>query len=98
MTTEIKGDFDGSRLRAGLVVARFNAVVTDRLEEGALDEPKGLGIQRSGQVDAVDFCAETAGQRANVDRSHARDFMPMAPARSSHYYTSGRFRRGFCGR
>ena len=51
------------------------------LEEGALDEPKGLGIQRPGQVDAVDFSAETTGQRANVDRSHARDFMPMAPAR-----------------
>ena len=44
MATEIKGDFDGSRLRAGLVVARFNAVVTDRLEEGALDALRRHGV------------------------------------------------------
>ncbi len=44
MATEIQGDFDGSRLRAGLVVARFNAVVTDRLEEGALDALRRHGV------------------------------------------------------
>ena len=37
MVQEIVGNFDGTGLRVGLVVARFNAVVTDRLEAGALD-------------------------------------------------------------
>jgi len=37
MVHEILGSFDGTGLRVGLVVARFNAVVTDRLEAGARD-------------------------------------------------------------
>lgn len=44
---EITGDFDGSRLRAGIVVARWNGVVTDRLEAGALD-----ALRRHGVLDA----------------------------------------------
>jgi len=34
---EIVGNFDGSNVRVGLVAARFNSVVVDRLEKGALD-------------------------------------------------------------
>ena len=37
MVSEIVGNFDGSRVRVGIVVARFNGVVCDRLEEGAID-------------------------------------------------------------
>ena len=42
---EIVGDFDGSHLRAGIVVARWNAVVTDRLEAGALDALRRHGVE-----------------------------------------------------
>jgi 6,7-dimethyl-8-ribityllumazine synthase len=41
---EITGDFDGSSLRAGVVVARWNGVVTDRLEAGALDALRRHGV------------------------------------------------------
>jgi 6,7-dimethyl-8-ribityllumazine synthase len=41
---EITGDFDGSRVRVGLVVSRFNSVVTDRLEAGALDALRRHGV------------------------------------------------------
>jgi 6,7-dimethyl-8-ribityllumazine synthase len=41
---EITGNFDGSRLRAGLVVARFNAIVTERLEAGAIDALRRHGV------------------------------------------------------
>jgi 6,7-dimethyl-8-ribityllumazine synthase len=41
---EIAGDFDGSRLRAGVVVARWNGVVTDRLLAGALDALRRHGV------------------------------------------------------
>jgi 6,7-dimethyl-8-ribityllumazine synthase len=34
---EIVGNFDGSRVRVGIVASRFNGVVTDRLVEGAVD-------------------------------------------------------------
>jgi 6,7-dimethyl-8-ribityllumazine synthase len=44
MVNEIVGNFDGSRVRVGLVVARFNAVVTDRLEQGALDALRRHGV------------------------------------------------------
>ena len=37
MVTEIVGKFDGSHVRVGIVVARFNSVVTERLEKGAVD-------------------------------------------------------------
>jgi len=44
MVQEIVGNFDGSRVRVGLVVARFNAIVTDRLEAGALDALRRHGV------------------------------------------------------
>ena len=37
MAQEIVGNFDGSDVRVGVVTARFNSVVTDRLEAGAID-------------------------------------------------------------
>jgi 6,7-dimethyl-8-ribityllumazine synthase len=49
MVQEIVGNFDGSGLRIALVVARFNAVVTDRLEAAARD-----CLLRHG-VDAADL-------------------------------------------
>jgi len=44
MTREIVGSFDGSRIAVGLVVARFNEVVTERLEKGALDCLRRHGV------------------------------------------------------
>ncbi len=44
MANSIAGNFDGSRVRAGLVVPQFNAVVTDRLEQGALDCLRRHGV------------------------------------------------------
>jgi 6,7-dimethyl-8-ribityllumazine synthase len=44
MVEEIVGNFDGRRLRVGVVVARFNSVVTERLEAGALDALKRHGV------------------------------------------------------
>ncbi len=41
---EIAGNFDGSTIRCGVVVARWNAVVTDRLEAGALDALRRHGV------------------------------------------------------
>jgi 6,7-dimethyl-8-ribityllumazine synthase len=41
---EITGDFDGSRFRLGVVVARWNGVVTDRLEAAALDALRRHGV------------------------------------------------------
>ena len=38
------GDFDGRRVRVGIVVARWNGVVTDRLEAGALDALRRHGV------------------------------------------------------
>jgi 6,7-dimethyl-8-ribityllumazine synthase len=42
---EIVGKFEGSGVRVGVVVARFNSVVTDRLEEGALDCLRRHGVE-----------------------------------------------------
>ncbi|MHC4548990.1 MAG: 6,7-dimethyl-8-ribityllumazine synthase [Planctomycetota bacterium] len=44
MVEEVVGNFDGSRVRVGVVVSRFNGVVTDRLEAGALDALKRHGV------------------------------------------------------
>ena len=44
MVQEIVGNFDGSRVRVGVVVSRFNSVVTERLEEGALDALRRHGV------------------------------------------------------
>ncbi len=47
MATEIVGDFDGRNVRVAVVTARFNAVVTDRLEEAALDCFRRHGVPDS---------------------------------------------------
>ena len=44
MSHEITGDFDGSAIRVGVVVARFNDVVTERLEKGAVDCLRRHGV------------------------------------------------------
>ena len=44
MVTEIVGEFDGSRIRVGVVVARFNEVITERLEKGAIDCLRRHGV------------------------------------------------------
>ena len=44
MPEEIIGNFDGSHVRVGVVVARFNGVVGERLEAGALDCFKRHGV------------------------------------------------------
>ncbi|MFI5404001.1 MAG: 6,7-dimethyl-8-ribityllumazine synthase [Planctomycetota bacterium] len=41
---EIAGDFDGAELRCGVVVARWNGVITERLEAGALDALRRHGV------------------------------------------------------
>ena len=41
---EITGRLDGSDLRIGVVVSRFNELVTDRLLKGALDVLDRLGV------------------------------------------------------
>jgi len=41
---EIVGNFEGGDVRVALVVSRFNAVVTDRLEAGALDALRRHGV------------------------------------------------------
>lgn len=47
MTRLYEGSFDGSRLRVGVIAARFNETVSQRLLEGALD-----GLKRHGVADA----------------------------------------------
>jgi len=44
VVTEIVGNFDGSRVRVALVVARFNSVVTERLEAAAIDCLRRHGV------------------------------------------------------
>ncbi|MGQ0614890.1 MAG: 6,7-dimethyl-8-ribityllumazine synthase [Planctomycetaceae bacterium] len=44
MVQEIVGKFIAGTARFGLVVSRFNAVVTDRLEAGALDALRRHGV------------------------------------------------------
>lgn len=41
---EVEGSLDGRQVRVGLVAARFNSLVTDRLLAGALDELRRLGV------------------------------------------------------
>jgi len=45
MVREIVGNFDGSDVRVGIVSARFNSVVVDRLEQGAIDCLKRHGVR-----------------------------------------------------
>jgi len=44
MVEVIVGKFEGSDVRVGVVVSRFNSVVTDRLEAGALDCLRRHGV------------------------------------------------------
>ncbi len=44
MPRELTGSIDGSTLRIGLVVARFNAYVTERLLAGALHALANVGV------------------------------------------------------
>ena len=44
MVKEITGRLDGSGIRIGIVVGRFNDLVTDRLLQGALDTFRRLGV------------------------------------------------------
>ena len=41
---QYESSLDGSGLRVGVIVSRFNSVVTDRLLEGALDGLRGHGV------------------------------------------------------
>ena len=50
MTQEIAGNFDGSSMRVGIVSARFNSVVVDRLEEGAIDCFRRHGVPEDNIV------------------------------------------------
>lgn len=47
MTRRYESSLDGSALRVGVIVSRFNSVVTERLLDGALD-----GLHRHGVADA----------------------------------------------
>jgi len=44
MAQQYESSLAGSRLRVGVVVSRFNSVVTERLLEGALDELRRRGV------------------------------------------------------
>jgi len=48
MSRQFTTSLDGARLRVGVVVSRFNSVVTERLLEGAVD-----GFRRHGVEDAA---------------------------------------------
>jgi 6,7-dimethyl-8-ribityllumazine synthase len=56
MVTRYEGGLDGSGLRIGVVVSRFNGVVTERLLEGALD-----GLRRHGVTDERIHVASVPG-------------------------------------
>ena len=43
--TDIQGHHDGSDLRIGIAIARFNEFVTTQLLEGALAKLRGLGVK-----------------------------------------------------
>lgn len=43
MTKNLEGKLDGSGLKIGIVISRFNSMVTDRLLSGAKDRLKRLG-------------------------------------------------------
>jgi len=47
---EIVGNFDGRSMRVGIVSARFNSVVVDRLEAGAIDAFVRHGVPEEGIV------------------------------------------------
>ncbi|MFB6291351.1 MAG: 6,7-dimethyl-8-ribityllumazine synthase [Candidatus Bipolaricaulia bacterium] len=43
MTDKLEGELDGSGLKIGIVISRFNSLVTDRLLSGAKDKLTRLG-------------------------------------------------------
>jgi len=47
---EIVGNFDGRTMRVGIVSARFNSVVVDRLEAGAIDAFVRHGVPKDNIV------------------------------------------------
>jgi len=52
MTKVYEGGFDGQGLRAGIVVSRFNDLITTRLLDGALDRLRRSNVSE----DAIDVC------------------------------------------
>lgn len=56
MPRQFTSSLDGARLRVGVVVSRFNSVVTERLLDGALD-----GLRRHGVDEAVVEIAHVPG-------------------------------------
>lgn len=48
MPAEFVGNFEGRHVRVGIVSARFNGVVTDRLEAGAIDCFRRHGVPEEG--------------------------------------------------
>ena len=56
MTQRYESSLDGIGLRVGVVVSRFNSVVTDRLLEGALD-----GLRRHGVAEEAIEVASVPG-------------------------------------
>ena len=50
MTTEIVGNFNSDGVRVGIVSARFNQVVVDRLEEAAIDCLRRHGLAEENIV------------------------------------------------
>ncbi len=42
---EIKGDYQGKGKKIGIVVSRFNELISERLLEGCLDELKRMGVE-----------------------------------------------------
>lgn len=50
--TTYQGKLDGTGLKVGIAVARFNAAITERLLAGALDRLKRLGVAEA-DVDVV---------------------------------------------
>jgi 6,7-dimethyl-8-ribityllumazine synthase len=46
MSDAIKGRFDGKGLRVGVVTARFNDVITDRLNQGCREALERYGVRR----------------------------------------------------
>ena len=52
MTRDIQGDLDGNGLRVGVVVARFNELITSRLLDGASSELARRGVA-DGDVTVV---------------------------------------------
>jgi 6,7-dimethyl-8-ribityllumazine synthase len=45
MSNVLQGEWDGAGLKIGVVTARFNSEVTEKLEEGALRELRELGTE-----------------------------------------------------